>query len=81
MADDPEKTVVPDLSLTLHLLQLAQQGDKQALNRLYGKFGKRLAVVVRLRLGSRLRAKMETMDVVLDAVLAALPHLEAKQSE
>lgn len=81
MANGAEESVEPNLMQTLNLLQLARQGDKQALNRLCALFGPRLAAVVRMRLGSRLRAKMETMDVVQDALLAALPHLEVKQFE
>lgn len=68
-----------ELSETINLLGQARAGDRGAADNLFLKIGPRLEAIVRLRLGYRLRTKMETLDVVQDAMLAALPHLEVKQ--
>lgn len=61
---------------TISLLKMAKAGDTRAVADLYSRFGDRLQAVVRLRLGSRLRAKVETCDIVQETLLAALPQLE-----
>jgi RNA polymerase sigma-70 factor (ECF subfamily) len=71
----------PVLTETISLLRLAKNGDPDAVNDLYARYGHRLETVVRLRLGRRLRAKMETCDIVQDALLAALPHIETTEFE
>lgn len=68
-----------ELNETINLLGQARAGDRGAADNLFFKIGPRLEAIVRLRLGYRLRTKMETLDVVQDAMLAALPHLEVKQ--
>lgn len=67
----------PDyLCETIDLLRRAKSGDAKAVGDLYARFGDRLQAVVRLRLGSRLRTKVETCDIVQETLLAALPQLE-----
>ncbi|MFH1418484.1 MAG: RNA polymerase sigma factor [Planctomycetota bacterium] len=66
-----------ELTQTIRLLQRAKDGDQQALNDLYARFGEKLHTVVRFRLGPRLRSKMESCDVVQDALLASLRQIEA----
>lgn len=70
-----------NLTETISLLRLAQNGDRHAVNDLYARFGPRLETVVRMRLGPRLRKKLETCDIVQDALLAALPHVERAEFE
>jgi RNA polymerase sigma-70 factor, ECF subfamily len=65
-----------DLTQTVQLLRRAKQGDEQALNDLYARYGERLHTVVRLRLGIRLRSKLESCDVVQDALMKALPRVQ-----
>lgn len=65
-----------DLGQTVQLLGRAKHGDAQALNDLCARYGERLRTVVRLRLGIRLRSKLESCDVVQDALLKALPRMQ-----
>jgi len=76
MSEGPGDLSDLDLSQTIQLLGRAKQGDAQALNDLYGRYGERLRTVVRLRLGIRLRSKLESCDVVQDAMLKALPRMQ-----
>ena len=61
---------------TQNLLALAKDGDKYALNQLWKVYGARVHWIVRLRMGGELRSKLESMDLVLDALLSALEGLE-----
>ena len=61
---------------TIHLLNRFRGGDREALNRLYERYLDRLHAVVRLRTGPKLRAKMESLDIVQDAFLASLRDLD-----
>jgi RNA polymerase sigma-70 factor (ECF subfamily) len=62
---------------TLALLQRVQTGDKDALNELYHRYLMRVLAAVRARLGAELRAKLESWDVVQDALLASLKNVES----
>lgn len=65
-----------DFSVTSDLLRRAKKGDREALNDLCARYGERLRTVVRLRLGIRLRSKLESCDVVQDALMKALPGIQ-----
>ena len=65
-----------DVTQTVQLLRRAKGGDVQALNDLFLRFGERLRTVVRLRLGIRLRSKLESCDIVQDALMKALPGIQ-----
>jgi len=57
---------------TRHLVALAKDGDESALDQLCKVYGERVRWVVRLRMGKELRSKMESMDLVQDALVCAL---------
>ncbi|MHC4518953.1 MAG: hypothetical protein ACYTAS_10220, partial [Planctomycetota bacterium] len=57
---------------TQHLVALAQEGDEPALNRLCNVYGERVRRIIRLRLDRRLRPKIDSVDVVQDALILAL---------
>lgn len=57
---------------TVQLLARYKSGDRGALDRLYQRYFDRIHAVVRLRMGSRLRAKAESCDIVQEAFLASL---------
>ncbi len=57
---------------TRHLVVLAKDGDKSALNQLYMVYAERVRRIVRLRLSKELRPKLDSMDLVQDAFLSAL---------
>ena len=57
---------------TQYLVALAKAGDNSALNQLCNVYGERVRRIVRLRMGSELRSKLDSMDLVQDALLDAL---------
>ena len=56
---------------TLNLIERAQQGDTAALNDLYTRYAERILAVIRMRLGPKLRRKMESCDVAQSVLLAS----------
>jgi RNA polymerase sigma-70 factor (ECF subfamily) len=61
--------------ITQHLVLLAQGGDNSARDRLCRAYGERVRRIVRLRMGSELRSKLESMDLVQDALMCGLRDL------
>jgi RNA polymerase sigma-70 factor (ECF subfamily) len=61
---------------TQHLVALAKEGDRAALNQLCGVYGERVRRIIRLRLDRRLRPKLDSIDVVQDALVLALGGLK-----
>ena len=57
---------------TRHLVVLAKDGDKSALSQLYMVYAERVRRILRLRMGKELRPKLDSMDLVQDALLSAL---------
>ena len=68
---------MPDPTSTQALLQRIQTGDKGALNDLYNRYLMRVLAAVRARLGAELRGKLESWDVVQDALLASLKNVQS----
>jgi len=61
---------------TQELVALAQGGDNAALDQLCKVYGERVQRIVRFRMGGELRAKLESMDLVQDAFMAAVKDLD-----
>ncbi len=61
---------------TQHLVVLAKDGDKSALNQLYRVYAERVRWMVRFRMSKELRSKLESMDFVQDTFIHALSGLE-----
>ncbi len=61
---------------TIRLLHDAQQGDRDALDALYTRYLDRMHAIVRLRLGPKLRQKLDSMDILQEAMLASIRDLE-----
>jgi len=61
---------------TQQLVALAKKGDQSALNHLCGLYAERIRRMVRLRMGPELRTQLESMDLVQDALLAAIQELD-----
>lgn len=55
---------------------MAKNGDDDALDRLCRIYGERVRRIIRLRIGRELRVKLDSMDLVQDALLNALRGLE-----
>jgi RNA polymerase sigma-70 factor (ECF subfamily) len=62
---------------TQALLLRVQNGDRGALNELYNRYLMRVLAAVRARLGAELRGKLESCDVVQDALLASLKNVQS----
>ena len=61
---------------TRELVTLAKDGDKSALNRLYTVYAERVRWMVRFRMGTELRSKLESMDLVQETLIHALKRLD-----
>jgi RNA polymerase sigma-70 factor (ECF subfamily) len=61
---------------TQDLVILAKEGDYSALDQLCRVYGERVRRIVRLRMGQELRSKLESMDLVQDALVCALGGLK-----
>ncbi len=60
---------------TKYLVALAKAGDSSALSQLFNVYGERVRRIIRLRMGKELRVKLDSMDVVQDALFSALEGL------
>jgi RNA polymerase sigma-70 factor (ECF subfamily) len=63
------------LQKTQQLVALAKRGDPSALGQLCGVYAERVRRMVRLRMGPELRSQLESVDLVQDALIAALEDL------
>ena len=61
---------------TQHLVALAKEGDEAAVNQLCTVYGERVRRIIRFRLDQRLRPKLDSVDVVQDALILALGGLQ-----
>jgi RNA polymerase sigma-70 factor (ECF subfamily) len=61
---------------TQHLVALAKEGNESALNQLCSVYGERVRRIIRLRLDWKLRPKLDSVDVVQDALVLALGGLK-----
>lgn len=68
---DPEE---PDK--TLALVHRAQEGDRDALDKLFARYEDRVRAIVRMRLGRVLRQRIESGDILQNTFMAALEGLE-----
>ncbi len=57
---------------TQELVILAKEGNDSALEQLCRVYGERVRRIIRLRMGGELRSKLDSMDLVQDALLSAL---------
>jgi len=75
----PNVSDMPEIELdsSVCLLRQAQAGDDDSLNRLLARYIPRLQRWASGRLPSGLRTMLDTVDLVQDAIIAALPHLNA----
>jgi RNA polymerase sigma-70 factor (ECF subfamily) len=56
---------------TERLVALAKGGDRAALNQLGDVYGERVRRIIRLRMGRELRPKLDSIDIVQEALLSA----------
>lgn len=72
---------MPDLSETIHLLKRAKAGEDQALNLLLDRYLNRILRIVRVKLGPKLRNKMESMDIVQEVMVRVMKGLDKFEPE
>lgn len=60
------------ITRSLDLVARAQEGDRQALDRLFERYYPQVLRIVRYRLGSRLRESLESGDIVQGTFIAAV---------
>ena len=61
---------------TQHLVVLAKDGDKSALDQLYRVYAERVRWMVRFRMSGELRSKLDSMDLVQDTLIHAFNGLD-----
>ena len=61
---------------TRHLVTLAKEGDRSAVDQLCRIYGERIRRIIRLRIDRKLRPKIDSVDVVQDALVQALAGLQ-----
>lgn len=71
-APDSGVTPVPNLSESLVLVRKAQDGDREALNRLFERYYDRIYRIVRIRMGAKLRTVLDSYDIVQETCAVAV---------
>ena len=66
-----------EITRSLDLVLRAQKGDAEALNRLCQRYYDRVRKIVRLRLGARLRDRVDSGDILQETFLAAVRSLQS----
>src|SRR6266850_3254063 len=66
-----------EITQSLDLVLRAQHGDSAALNRLCERYYDRVRRIVRLRLGPRLRERVDSGDILQETFIAAVRSLES----
>ena len=61
---------------TQRLVILAKEGDQSAIDELCRVYGERVRRIIRFRMDRRLRSKIDSADVVQDALVRALGGLQ-----
>ncbi|MHC4534804.1 MAG: RNA polymerase sigma factor [Planctomycetota bacterium] len=61
---------------TQELVNLAKSGDEPALEQLCSVYGERVRRIIRLRMGGEIRPRLDSMDLVQDALVSALGGLK-----
>ena len=65
-----------DNQKTQHLVALAKEGDQPAIDQLCRIYGERVRRIIRFRLDQKLRPKLDSVDIVQDALILALGGLK-----
>jgi len=81
MSSDPLKDSLsgqdlPQYTESMDLVQRLQKGEGKALDKLLERYQDRIRRIVRIKLGSRLREHVESMDIVQQVNIVAIRKLE-----
>lgn len=66
----------PDVHRTVALVARYREGDRKALDELFARYYDRMHAVVRLRIGGALRRRLDSVDLVQEAFMAALKGID-----
>ncbi len=69
---EPSDEVPADLTRSIELVRRAQGDDQDAVNRLFERYYERVRLIIRMRMGRRLRSYMESADILQDTFMAAV---------
>lgn len=58
------------ITKTAELFKRAQSGDEKALNRIFERYYERIRIPVRMKLGSKLRRKLDSNDILQEVFLS-----------
>ena len=75
-AQDPRDSTPAGLTASIELVERAQSGDEESLQRLFVRYYPRVHRVVRSRMGVRLRGLESPEDIVQNTFIAALGSLQ-----
>lgn len=70
-------SAAPDLTKSFDLIRRAQAGDRESLDRLFERYYERVRCVVRMRIGPRLRARLEVDDILQETFCVAVRDFHA----
>lgn len=62
----------PDVTKTIELVRRAQAGSGDALNALFTRYYPRVKQIVSIRLGRRMRSRMDSGDIMQDTFISAM---------
>lgn len=62
----------PDLTVSFELVKQAQEGKAEALNRLFERYYERVRRIVRLRIGTLLRSRLDSADILQETFIQAI---------
>lgn len=65
-----------DIRATVHLINKAKAGEPAAFNLLLERYLQRILRIVRMRLGPKLRGRLESMDIVQEVMVRAIKGFE-----
>ena len=68
---------MPDTLTTQVLIHRVQAGDRAALNDLLARYQQRVLSAVRIRLGAKLRRKIESWDIVQEVLMGAFGKIKS----
>ena len=68
----PDQVPTEDVTRSIELVNRAQADDQEAVNRLFQRYYERIRMIVRMRMGRRMRSYMESGDILQETFMAAL---------
>lgn len=74
---EPQAEAPDDLGQSMELVRRAQEGDEQALSKLFDRYWDRVHRVARIRAGARIRKFMDSADLVQNTYMVAMRRFQS----